>query len=411
MYGHRMMYFEPNESLAFETIRSCPLCLADLRDAREIDTRTLYLHDLCEGISIVQCPQCGLVMQRTRLAASQWESFNNSYPSDGSRGWDSNEERFQGELELIRRHCPKGGSVLDIGCGYGELPKLLQERGFAAEGIDPRGDALIYGRRHYGLRLHEGFYDPAASKNLGTRFHAIVSIHAFEHFADPVSTLKLIGENLVAGGVAVLTVPDIAPLAEDPGIKPFDFYTPSHLFYFDASTLGAALGAAGFEVLRLERGFDPSSDKPVLTAAARKAGSQAVPTNPWKKSVTTESLDQFQRKFIEHREESVLRNIGALEPGSKTAIYGTWLYGLLSIHALEDAGHHVVKVVDSDRGKWEHLFAGQTIASPEELSAIGDIDAIVVTSINGFQSIQRTIREDLHMETVKVLSIAGGMIR
>lgn len=405
-----MMYFLPDERLEYEIVTTCPLCGADLMEAREMNTRTHYLHDLSEGIEIVRCVSCGLVLQRRRLAASQWETFNSSYPSDGSLGWEDGDNRFREEIARIRQYCPEGSSILDVGCGFGELTNLLRDTGFAAEGVDPRADALAFGREHHGLTLHAGFYDSRTSGALGERFQAIVSIHAFEHFQNPLETLRLMSGNLVPGGTLFLTVPDITPPLRDPGIKPFDFYTPGHLLYYEPSTLETALRVAGFEPLAVERDFDGTSEKPILRCTARKAIPSSARPRWTAAPLSAGEIEAFQAGFLRRREEAVLRNL-ALGDSEQVAVYGTWLYGLIALHAIEKSGRKVVSVVDSDPGKWGHLFAAHVIAPPEDLRTACQPDAVAVTSVNGFGEICRLIRGDLGLKDIPVHSIAGGLIR
>jgi hypothetical protein len=100
-----------------------------------------------------------------------------------------------------------------------------------------------------------------------------------------------------------------------------------------------------------------------------------------------------------------------MERPTTVTVYGAWLYGLLTVKALEGNGHKVAVVADSDPGKWGHLLAGHLIQAPEEIKKDPSVEVVVITSIGGFESIKNHIRQHLALKTLPVLSISGGIIR
>ncbi|MEW6667493.1 MAG: methyltransferase domain-containing protein [Thermodesulfobacteriota bacterium] len=410
MYGNLMMYFLPGEELTFQDLGRCPVCDADLAQAPRIDTEAIYLHDLAPGSEVALCGGCGVVLQKKRLAECEWERYNDAFPSEGSVRWDQNPQRFDPELQAVRTHCPAGAAVLDVGCGFGEFAMILKEAGYAAEGIDIRSGALQYGREQFGLRLHAAFYNEEAARRLGERFDALVSIHAFEHFHDPRATLRAMHINLKEKGLVFLTVPDGEPLDPSIDIMPFDFYTSGHPFYYDARVLGHILRTGGFEVVFIEKGFDAVSERPVLRAAGRKNGGSTACLPLSGNGPSAAEITRFQEAFILRREKEILRNLAFPRP-MRVAVYGAWLYGLLTVRALERNGHCVAAVVDSDKGKWGHMLAGHPIQSPDTISKDPSVEAAVITSIGGYESIKNQIHRHLGLDALPLLSIAGGIIR
>ena len=410
MYGNLMMYFHPQDSLPMETLAHCPLCGEHLVPSATIDTRMIYLHDLAPGSEIVMCNGCGVVLQQRRLATMGWECYNEAFSSDGQAKWDHDTYRFEPELAALAQYCEDHAVVLDVGCNFGELTKLLCDKGYAAEGTDIRAAALHYGRRTYGLTLHEGFYNMQTAQAIGTRFDAIISVHAFEHFHDPLAGLQAMRYNLKGSGLVFLTVPDTEPLAPPTNRMPFDFFTSGHPFYYDRFTLEYLLKKAGFDVIAMNRNSDVVSERPVLRAIAKKRDVSDTDLTVPRPYYTTEDLIAFQTAFIRQREEAVLTNL-ALKNSTKVAVYGAWLYGLLTVKALDRKGHQVALVVDSDPDKWGHLLAGHVIRAPEEIKNNSSLGAVVITSIGGFEPIKHHIRRHLGLKSIPLLSIAGGIIR
>ena len=410
MYGNLMMYFHPQDRLPMETLTHCPICAENLAHTTVFDTSSIYLHDLAPGSEIVMCNGCGVVLQRRRLAATSWEGYNEAFSSDGQTKWDHDTYRFEPELNALAQYCRNHAAILDVGCNFGELTKLLCDKGYAAEGTDIRASAIDYGRRTYGLPLHEGYYNMQTAQFIGDRFDAVISVHAFEHFHDPLACLQAMRFNLKYNGLVFLTLPDTEPLIPPTNGMPFDFFTSGHPFYYDRFTLENILKQSGFDVLEIKRGFDPVSERPVLRAIAKKRDVGEPDFKARRPNYTAAALTEFQTTFIRQREEAILTNL-ALNAPTRVAVYGAWLYGLLTVKALGRNGHQIALVVDSDPGKWGHLLAGHIIRSQEELKQDSSLGAVAIASIGGFEAIKNQIRQHPGMQTVPLLSIAGGIIR
>src|SRR5437773_1089824 len=63
--------------------------------------------------------------------------------------WRRFRMRFTGELDAFLRHLPRGGRVLDAGCGFGEWVMMLRSFGFRAEGLDYSPELVDRLRREY----------------------------------------------------------------------------------------------------------------------------------------------------------------------------------------------------------------------------------------------------------------------
>jgi SAM-dependent methyltransferase len=53
--------------------------------------------------------------------------------------------------KALNRHLPRGrgGTAVDVGCGYGRLTAILQNQGWRAVGMDPSWSLLVYARSHH----------------------------------------------------------------------------------------------------------------------------------------------------------------------------------------------------------------------------------------------------------------------
>ena len=150
-------------------------------------------------------------------------------------------------VRFLVRRLPRGGRVLDLGCGRGVLLETFANMGFevhgvevsetAAQGADPRVQL------RFALRLSEVQY-PAES------FDQIVIWHVLEHVPDPRETLLEVHRILKPGGRVVVAVPNFSSWqARWAGPAWFHLDLPRHLFHFPVKALRALLEDCGLECL------------------------------------------------------------------------------------------------------------------------------------------------------------------
>ncbi|MDO8580972.1 MAG: class I SAM-dependent methyltransferase [Candidatus Omnitrophota bacterium] len=117
---------------------------------------------------------------------------------------------------LLRKYCiqklikdiPRG-SVLEIGCGAGDLCETLFNLGFKVKGIDFSQEAIEFCRQ----RIKK--YPPSDRlqfllsdiNQLNETFDAIMMFEVLEHIKDDQQTLQRVREHLNPGGYLLLSVP------------------------------------------------------------------------------------------------------------------------------------------------------------------------------------------------------------
>ena len=153
------------------------------------------------------------------------QAVDRGRPGDGARG-------------------PRGGRLLEVGCGGGDSLALLQELGWDAEGVDFDPEAVANARAK-GLRVRQG--DLAGQGYPSSSFDAVIASHVIEHVPDPEALLVEALRVLRPGGTLVLYTPNAASLGrrhyrEDwRGLEP-----PRHLHVFTPQALSALTRRAGF---------------------------------------------------------------------------------------------------------------------------------------------------------------------
>lgn len=105
----------------------------------------------------------------------------------------------------IRRNVPKGGSILDVGCGLGYLTYSLRKAGYGAIGLDISEEAITNARRAYGnFFMREDFFN----LNPSTKYDAVCMLELIEHVEDPHAYIAQAKKMLKPGGVLIVTTPN-----------------------------------------------------------------------------------------------------------------------------------------------------------------------------------------------------------
>ncbi len=102
----------------------------------------------------------------------------------------------------------EGHSILDVGCGYGELALHLRNRGFNVTGVDINPRLVDYCRGQ-GIRC----ISPEEFRKSDAMFDAIVMSHVIEHFM-PSELLHFMDsylDRLKAKGFLVIVTPMMSP--------------------------------------------------------------------------------------------------------------------------------------------------------------------------------------------------------
>ena len=80
----------------------------------------------------------------------------------------------------------------------------------------------------------------------GAPFDAFFILNFLEHLPDQRATLRGIYNNLTAGGVGLIEVPNFDMIVRQ---KLFSEFTADHLFYFTRDTLSTTLSRNGFDII------------------------------------------------------------------------------------------------------------------------------------------------------------------
>lgn len=166
-------------------------------------------------------------------------------------------------LDGLSRLGVKGGTLLDVGCGHGQMLEDAIGRGFHAIGIEPDGNVVERARGRTGAEVRQGFF-PGQTK-LGETFDVIVFNDVLEHIPGARGVIEASAHLLAPDGILVLNCPSqrgifyrIANLLDRMGIhEPFgrlwqkDLPSP-HVWYFSPDHLQKLGQLANLRTLLVE---------------------------------------------------------------------------------------------------------------------------------------------------------------
>lgn len=177
----------------------CPICgAADSRYLR----RGYY----------VKCSECKVAFREQRESVAELEEYwqKEFWTDEEIEKRKNREPVFRGAFKLLRQLKPKGGSVLDIGCGIGTFLKVCREGGWSVTGVEPSSIACQVARREYGLELINRPFSSAMFQ--GKKFDAVFAAQVLHHLPDPASFIADIDRVLADDGILMLRTPNLIPL-------------------------------------------------------------------------------------------------------------------------------------------------------------------------------------------------------
>jgi len=168
------------------------------------------------------------------------------------------ENRFRGSEEEIRERlgfyqklfAECKGSILDIGCGRGELLKLFQEKNIESYGVD-MDDAMVRLAREKGVKaeLGDGIKHLASLKD--NSLSGVVAIQVVEHLPLKVLQSLLAQAHRVVAPGGLVAFETINPRSIT-ALSSNYFRDPTHVFPVHPDTLQHLAVAAGFSDSKIE---------------------------------------------------------------------------------------------------------------------------------------------------------------
>lgn len=174
--------------------------------------------------------------------------------------------RFElNRYDLIDKFTPGGDTLLDIGCGDGELLMQLRNKYKEVWGIDIAESRINRIQKKIGN--YPGIHVQVADANESLSFpdgsfNTIIIVAVLEHIFNPFHLIKECSRLLYQGGSLMIHVPNVARLSNRirllmgmlPVTSDEDGWDGGHLHYFTRSSLKRLLEWGRFRVVKITSG-------------------------------------------------------------------------------------------------------------------------------------------------------------
>jgi 2-polyprenyl-3-methyl-5-hydroxy-6-metoxy-1,4-benzoquinol methylase len=180
--------------------RACPTCGA-----------AKYSHVFDKnGYSLVACGECSLVFVSNLPTA---EELTRLYDTETYHAEEVGESpsmldgRATVNADLLSRHHPSSGRVLDVGCSAGHFLRVMKDRGWSTAGVELSSRSADVARSRHGLEVVTGTLDDAPWPE--GSFDVVTLWDVIEHLALPGPVLDQAFALLKPGGLLVMATPAI----------------------------------------------------------------------------------------------------------------------------------------------------------------------------------------------------------
>ncbi|MBI5816632.1 MAG: methyltransferase domain-containing protein [Nitrospinae bacterium] len=200
------------------------------------------------------CEHCGLVFQSPRFDPDELRRYYESYMSATQPQIADIPPSFEEHiiaisrlrLQYLEQFLKDGDRVLDIGCSFGAMLKVLRDESglkLSLTGVNPENSLSGFGRRNYKLDIRTGLFEDMDLPAGG--FDFIIVDNVFEHFYDPKQTAARMRRLLDKDGLLFIATNN---LDEPHGFLWRNFFL-DHTATFSPITLRALLESRGFKIV------------------------------------------------------------------------------------------------------------------------------------------------------------------
>jgi SAM-dependent methyltransferase len=173
--------------------------------------------------------------------------------------------------KLARRHGPREGRLLEVGCGLGHLLAWLTDR-YQVVGTDVNPWALEEARRN----VPQGQFLQLSAQDMGpledSSFQIVIAKHVVEHLPEPEQALGEFSRLLAPGGLLLLATPNLdSPMRERKKERWIGYQDPTHISLRTPAAWLDGLGAAGMRPKRVfSDGFWDAPYLPMIPTKIQK---------------------------------------------------------------------------------------------------------------------------------------------
>jgi 2-polyprenyl-3-methyl-5-hydroxy-6-metoxy-1,4-benzoquinol methylase len=228
-------------TLDVHEVLACPSCASSAYEEVTVGDHRLRRCGVC---SLVYAPEYG---DPEAIYVDGYMKGNGTFGLDITNPVFQEYLRSVGmrRVDMIEKVSGKPGTLLDVGCGSGELLEAARDRGWDVVGVEVVEES-VEAARSRGLEIRHGLLQESG---LPERHYDVVSaFHVLEHMSEGTEFLKLIARWVRPGGHLCIEVPNWRSFARrNSGDQWIHLRPLEHLGHYEPKTLAATLERAGLE--------------------------------------------------------------------------------------------------------------------------------------------------------------------
>lgn len=252
-----------DESKYFIKVTKCPLCDESVRLVSEFNIHyfsseipELIKINEVPNITLTRCKKCNHCFSSHIIKPEILNEYYSNlssviYQNQGEDLIDTHERERKCYVKRIEKLFPKGGKILDIGCGYGFMLSYFDKVKWDCYGIEPSVSVSEVAEKK-GIKILSQYIDQLPSTLF--LFDVIVLFDVIEHLPYPQQMILKIRELLKEGGILILATGDIDSLnAKLVGFKWSYFNTYEHISFFNKKSIRTFLQRNKFNQIKIKR--------------------------------------------------------------------------------------------------------------------------------------------------------------
>lgn len=208
------------------------------------------------GKGLVKCAECGFVTTNLNMSTEELKSlysedyFHGEEYADYTNDKDILIHNFKKRLKDILKYVKDRDALFEIGCAYGFFLTAAKDEFNSVAGIDISKDAVEYACSSLEVRAVAGDYAQFESND---KYDCICMWDVIEHLSEPDKYISHAYSQQKEGGIICITTGDVGSLnARLRGKNWRQIHPPTHLHYFDKTTITKLLNKNGYAVECIE---------------------------------------------------------------------------------------------------------------------------------------------------------------
>jgi 2-polyprenyl-3-methyl-5-hydroxy-6-metoxy-1,4-benzoquinol methylase len=254
---------------------SCGLVWLDPMPIQE-DIAEAYEHYYTHWDSTDEGPSQGLIRRFIRSVKAGYLDSKYGYGRGGPKSYlgllayFAPLRRAGSDFSVMYLRFSRGGRLLEVGCGSGDMLKGMADLGWQVEGVD-FDPAAVESCGRKGLNVRVGFLEQ--QRYPANYYDAVTMSHLIEHVHEPLELLVECYRILKPDGHLSLVTPNINSAGHRIyGSSWFHLDPPRHLRIFSVTSLKVLLQKAGFRSMKIHTTIRDAAGAYVGSRSIRRMG-------------------------------------------------------------------------------------------------------------------------------------------